>query len=271
MSTVTLSSTARFVLAAGVRTYVAEAGSGAPLLFLHGAPDSADLWAEVIDRLSDRFHCLAADLPGFGRSVAPADLDYSLENQARWVEELVTALGITEPLTVVMHDFGGHFGLAWAIRHPEQVRGLVISNTNFFSDYRWHPGAQFLRTPLLGELGMWATNYPSLSQMLRAGSPNLPEAHLRHVYEQFTPAVRRSMLRLYRASDPRNFRDWEAGLAALTARVPTLVLWGDADPYAPASYAERFGAQQVQHFPTAGHWVPVDAAQAVADAIRAFA
>lgn len=262
---------ARTILARGVHTHVTVAGAGAPVLFLHGAPDSADMWTDVIGRLSGRFQCFAADLPGFGRSAAPADFDYALENQARWVDELVAGLGITAPLTLVMHDFGGHFGLAWAIRHPDRVRRLVISNTSFFSDYRWHAGAQFLRLPLLGELGMRLTNAASLSQMLRAGSPHLSDAYLQRVYAQFTAAVRRSMLRLYRASDPRRFQGWETELRQLTAAVPALVVWGDLDPYAPPHYAERFGARRVQHFPAAGHWVPVEAAAAVAEQIDAFA
>jgi pimeloyl-ACP methyl ester carboxylesterase len=186
------------------------------------------------------------------------------------VDGVVTALGLTEPISLVMHDFGGHFGLAWAIRHPEKVRRLVISNTNFFSDYKWHPGAQFLRTPLLGEIGMTLTNYKSLADMLRSGSPQLPEAHIQQTYAAFTPAVRKSMLRLYRASDPHNFKGWEDELLKLTQRVPTLVLWGDADPFAAASYAERFGAQTVQHFAQYGHWVPVEGAAEVAEKLAAF-
>ncbi len=51
--------------------YMSERGSGPAILFLHGAPDSADLWTGVIDRLEDRHHCFAPDLPGFGRTATP--------------------------------------------------------------------------------------------------------------------------------------------------------------------------------------------------------
>src|SRR3982751_356877 len=97
----------------GARIYVVEEGEsqGHPVLFLHGNPDSADMWSGVIDRLKTkhRYRCIAIDLPGFGRSEAPAGFDASLESEARFVDDLVSALGITEPLDIVGHDFGGHF------------------------------------------------------------------------------------------------------------------------------------------------------------------
>jgi pimeloyl-ACP methyl ester carboxylesterase len=65
-----------------VKTYVKDEGAGSPILFLHGAPDSAEMWNGVIRRLSSHYRCLAPDLPGFGRSVASANFDYSLDSQA---------------------------------------------------------------------------------------------------------------------------------------------------------------------------------------------
>ncbi len=254
----------------GVKTYLSEEGVGAPTLFLHGAPDSADMWQGVIASLNGRYRCIAPDLPGFGRSIAPANFDYSLDNQARWVDGVVMSLGLTEPVNLIMHDFGGHFGLAWAIRHPDKVRRMVISNTNFFSDYQWHYGAQLLRMPLLGELMMLMTNQKSLADMMKQNSPQLTEAQLRQAYENFTPATRKTMLRLYRVSHPQNFRGWEDELLKLTQCVPTMVIWGDADQFAAPCYADRFGAQTVHHFAQYGHWVPVEGAVEFAAKLGAF-
>jgi pimeloyl-ACP methyl ester carboxylesterase len=58
-----------------VNVHLVEEGSGPPILFLHGNPDSADMWRAVIVSLREQFRCLAPDLPGFGRSSAPADFD----------------------------------------------------------------------------------------------------------------------------------------------------------------------------------------------------
>src|SRR5690349_6630806 len=98
-----------------VPVYLIDEGTGTPTLFLHGNPDSADMWRPVIDRLRDSFRCLAADLPGFGRSGTLPAFDGSLESMARWVDDVVTAIGIREPLNIVGHDFGGQFAPAWAI------------------------------------------------------------------------------------------------------------------------------------------------------------
>ena len=59
----------------GVNVYLTDCGSGSPILFLHGAPDSAEMWRSVIEHLKAQHRCFAPDLPGFGRSLAPADFN----------------------------------------------------------------------------------------------------------------------------------------------------------------------------------------------------
>jgi pimeloyl-ACP methyl ester carboxylesterase len=253
-----------------VSVFVKEQGSGTPTLFLHGNPDSADLWDQLIELLSPKFRCLAPDLPGFGRSPAPADFDCSLENMASFVDGLVQAIGITERLNLVVHDFGGPYGFAWAIRRHWKVKRIAAINTLFFSDYRWHPWARIWRTPLLGEVSMALMNRWLFTRALRRSSPRLPVDHIREVYARLTPPMKRMILRLYRATDPENFTWWEDHLRSLTARVPALVLWGDQDPYIPKRFADRFGARQVIHFPAYGHWLPAEAPAKVAEHLLRF-
>ena len=66
-----------------VEVYLIDKGAGQPILFLHGVPDTAELWSDVIAHLSSSYRCLAPDLPGFGRSIAPKSFDCSLENRAQ--------------------------------------------------------------------------------------------------------------------------------------------------------------------------------------------
>ena len=73
----------------GVNVYLTESGSGSPILFLHGAPDSAEMWSSVIEQLKDQHRCFAPDLPGFGRSAAPANFNCSLENMARFLDTFI--------------------------------------------------------------------------------------------------------------------------------------------------------------------------------------
>jgi pimeloyl-ACP methyl ester carboxylesterase len=228
------------------------------------------MWEGLIERLEAHHRCLAPDLPGFGRSPAPPDFDYSLENLARFTEQFVAASGLAEPLGLVVHDVGGFFGLAWAIRNPQRVRRIAIINTLFFSDYRWHFWGRVWRSRGIGELGMAVLNRWLFRFEVRRGSRRLTREHIDRTYAAYTPAVRRAVLRLYRASDPGNFRVWEDELLALSGRIPTCVLWGEHDPYIPRRFAARFAAGEVHYLPGCGHWPPVEAVDEVAAHLRGF-
>jgi pimeloyl-ACP methyl ester carboxylesterase len=263
----------RTVLVGGAAIHLAEWGAGRPLLLLHGNPDSSLLWAKVAPLVAAHFHCFAPDLPGFGRSEIPAGFAPSLAGMAEFVETLRKAAGIEEPLDIAAHDFGGPFALAWALRHAERVRRIVLINTLFFSDYRWHFWARVWRTPVLGEVAMALLNRPLFARELNrgAGRPLDPD-YVRRVWALVTPRMKRMVLGLYRAADPAGFASWEEALPALVAHRPTLVLWGDRDPYIPARFAERFGAAAVIRLPDVGHWPPVEApAETAAHMLRHLA
>ena len=242
-----------------------DTGDGVPALFLHGVPDSGELWRGAIERLPAGIRALAPDLPGQGRSALPPDFDFSLDAMARFVEALVDALGIAEPLHLVGHDFGAIYGMAWAVRSPARVRSIAVSNTNFFSDYRWHAGARLWRTPVLGELTILTTSRGVWRSTLSKVAPALPAALVEAGYDAFkSPSVRRTILKLYRATDPANFRGWEDALLALMASTPSLVLWGDKDPFVSPKWAEKFRARTTRHFPEYSHWLPAEAPAAFA-------
>ena len=82
----------------GTNIYLTECGSGSPILFLHGAPDSAEMWSGVIEHLKGRYRCFALDLPGFGRSTAPRHFNSSLENMAHFLNTLIEEATIPTPL-----------------------------------------------------------------------------------------------------------------------------------------------------------------------------
>ena len=253
-----------------VNVHVVDVGAGTPTLFVHGVADSSDVWAGVISRLKKNYRCLAFDLPNFNRSSGPEDFDCSLENMAAFVDGVVTAIGIKEPLNLVVHDFGGPFGLAWAIKHPEKIKHLVIMDTVFFSDYRWHFWAKVWRTPLLGELSWKLMSQWIFIQEMKRGSRRLDVDHLRQTFAVIKPAMHRMILRLYRATDPENFKGWEDELLKVTSRVPTCVIWGDRDPYISKRFAERFGAGTVHHLKDSGHWIQVEEVDKVAQLLLNF-
>jgi pimeloyl-ACP methyl ester carboxylesterase len=256
-----------------VQVYLEERGSGEPILFLHGVPDSADMWSGIIDRLGDRYRCLAPDLPGLGRSIAPPDFACSLEQMAGFIDDLVSAIKPPLPLNLVITDFGATYGLAWAVTHPEKVRRVAITGgVSFFPDYSWHPNARLLRMPIVGELAMATMTRASFVKSMAPNAPLLGAEHFGEIYDRWIrqASVRRMILRLYRSINFKDFVPWQERLHALTDRVPTLVLWGDKDPFIAPSYAERFGTRHVEHFPENGHWLAIEAPDEVARRLQTF-
>ena len=257
----------------GVNVYLTDCGAGSPLLFLHGAPDSAELWSGVIERLRDHYHCFAPDLPGFGRSTAPADFDCSLENMARFLDAFIEGAAIPTPLNLVVADFGATYGLSWAVTHPQKVERLaIVGGSNFSSRYRWHGTARLFRIPLLGEVMMATVTLPAYEKTMRHNAPLLSPEYVRESYtlSLAKPETRRMMLKLYRGINPQDFIGREDRLQNLTAHVPTLVLWGDKDPFITPEYAEQFGSAQVEHFPQNGHWLAAEAPEMVAQRLATF-
>lgn len=250
--------TERTIDVQGVPIYVAERGGGPAVVLLHGNPDSSDVWDAVVDELSARFRCIAPDLPGFGRSVPARDTDYTLAGQSRWVNDFLDALQLSEPIALVGHDIGGLYACAFAVEHEARLRKAVFMDTTFFSDYRWHFWGRVWRTPVLGEIAMAAMTYPLFARELRRGAVSLPKGYERKAWQFVTPEMKRAVLKLYRLLDRDIFLGWEDRLRAVAGRVPTLVIWGDHDPYISPKFADHFGAQNVRHFPNAGHWPQVE-------------
>jgi pimeloyl-ACP methyl ester carboxylesterase len=250
--------------------HVTEWGAGPSVLLLHGNPDSGIMWEGIADRLGQRYRCIAPDLPGFGHSGVPSGFHPSLDGMAQFVEQFLGAAAIERPIDLIAHDFGGPFAFAWAVKHPDAVRRLVAINTVFFSDYRWHFWAHVWRTPVLGELSMLVMNRPMFAQELRRGSKRISQEHIDRTYALMTPRMKNEVLRLYRATTPTNFKNWESDFLALTRTKPTLAIWGDKDPYISPRFAERFNAKKIVHLPQAGHWAPVEAPTECADAILRF-
>lgn len=228
------------------------------------------MWRPVMALLSDRARCIAPNLPGFNGTPAPEGFDFSLDHMASYVDDVLDQAGVDGPVTVVVHDFGGPYGLAWAHQNPERVARIVVQNTIFFSDYRWHAWARVWRTPLLGELSMLAMNRWMFGREMRRGSPGLTDEHIAQTYANLTPSTRKTVLKLYRATTPSTMGDVEKVVFQLMAERPTLVLWGEKDPYIAAHFAHRFPTPRVRTFPDAGHWLAIEKPQAYAQELRRF-
>src|SRR3954465_10950262 len=108
----------------GQRVSYRVAGSGPPLLLLHGIANSSDTWARVAPLLSDRFTVIAPDLLGHGESAAPRG-DYSLGAHASGARDVATALG-HDRATVIGHSPGGGIAMQFPYQFPERTERLVL-------------------------------------------------------------------------------------------------------------------------------------------------
>jgi pimeloyl-ACP methyl ester carboxylesterase len=111
----------------GLRHRVFVSGEGRPVLLLHGWPDSAALWRDVIPHLTDKgYRTIAPDLRGFGETDAPAGTkNYKLEHIADDCLKILDALNVREPVDVMGHDWGSVMGWYLTLLHEERVNSLV--------------------------------------------------------------------------------------------------------------------------------------------------
>jgi haloalkane dehalogenase len=105
-----------------------ERGTGDPIVFLHGNPTSSYLWRNVIPHLESLGHCIAPDLIGMGESdkLEPSGPDsYRFVEHRRYLDGLLEALGVSDRVTLVVHDWGSALGFDWANRHRAAVKGIA--------------------------------------------------------------------------------------------------------------------------------------------------
>ena len=245
----------------GAEIFVYERGQGAPVLFLHGSPDSHDMWIPGIEHLEGGVRSIAIDLPGFGQSTLPDDFGLTLDHMADFIRDLIISLDIEEPVTLVTTDFGGHYGLAFTAKYPTMVSGIAISNTNFFADYQWHFFAKLYRVPVVGEILVATATRDMMRKTLKGVAPALPDSYIDSSYDMGfgSKSVRKTILRMYRERSSSDFIGWEDKLLSVLEEKPAIVLWGDKDPFITPQYAERFGKAQVHHFKEFSHWLPLEA------------
>ncbi len=265
------------VTVAGVRSPTLEAGpadAAEAVVFVHGNPGSGRDWEDLLAQVAPFGRAVAPDMPGFGRADKPPAFDYTVAGYVRHLGALVDELGI-ERVWLVLHDFGGPWGLAWAAAHPDRFAGAVLINTGVLLGYRWHTMARVWRTPIAGEIAQALTTRRGFRwSMARTNPKGLPPAFVDQMYDDYDRGTRRAVLRLYRATGAPG-RGAEALAAALRPLDrPALVVWGAGDPFIPIEQAERqrevFPRAEVVVLPDSGHWPYADDPERVAAAVVPF-
>jgi cis-3-alkyl-4-acyloxetan-2-one decarboxylase len=271
----------------GLRLHYLDEGQGDPVVMLHGNPTWSYYYRNLVAALRDGFRCIVPDHIGCGLSDKPQPprYDYSLNSRVNDVTALLDHLGVREKVTLVVHDWGGMIGMAWAARHVEAVKHLVILNTAAFH----------LPTTKRFPFRLWLGRNTRLGAWL-IRSRNLFCRHAANVGVKRKPLpadVREWYLKPYDSWDNRvavlkfvqtiPLKPTDPGYEIVSeveamlpkfANTPTLICWGMKDfvfdRHFLAEWERRMPHAEMHQFADCGHYVLEDAADEVIPLIDRF-
>jgi pimeloyl-ACP methyl ester carboxylesterase len=241
-----------------------RAGDGETLLLIHGMAGSSRAWKGVMPALAERYDVLAPDLPGHGESSPPTG-DYSLGNLAATLRDLLAVLDI-ERTTIVGQSLGGGIAMQLAYQHPELAARLVLVGSGGLGrEVSWMiralalPGAEYVAPVIfpsfVRDLG---DRVSGAATRLGVRAPRLAE--MWDAYATLTePEHRAAFLRTVHAViDPGGQAVSATDRLYLAAAVPTLIVWGDADPIIPVEHAyaahDAMPGSRLEVFEHVGHF-----------------
>ena len=236
----------------GLTVFYREAGpADAPtLLLLHGYPSAGHQFRELIPLLADRFHLLAPDLPGFGKSDMPPrdEFGYTFEHLAGVIDRWTEVVGL-ERFALYVFDYGAPVGFRIAAAHPERVSAIITQNGNAYEEGlsdAWSPIQAYWKDPS-------PANREAVRVMVQAGHDGLavhagrprpsacrPDGYGLDNYYLARPGADEIQLDL--------FLDYASNVALYpafqeyfrTSRPPLLAIWGKNDPFFLPAGAEAF-------------------------------
>ena len=250
----------------GLRMAHLDEGDGAPVVFVHGEPTWSFLWRTVLVPVRDAgYRCIAPDLPGFGRSDKPTDIDwYTYDRHTAALTALLEGLDVREA-TIVVHDWGGPIGLRAAVELRERISRLVILDTGLFTGHQAMTDAWIAFRDFVER-----TEDLPVGFLVRGACKRDPGEAVIAGYERpFTTAASKAGARAFPLILPTSPDSPGAAAGQRTLEAlrgdprPKLMLWADSDPVLPLETGERFAAAlggEIAHvIPDAGHFLQVDA------------
>ncbi len=272
-----------YLKANGQRLHYISAGAGPLVILLHGFPEFWYSWRALLPALAPIRQVVALDLRGYNLSDKPTT-GYDLATLCNDVRAAIGALGERQA-DIIGHDWGGVIAWACAMRAPDVVRRLVVLNAP-------HPGhiwrevrnpVQLRRSSYVGffqltgiaERAITADNYGVIWRTFRSADPErawLSDTDIQRYVDAISrPGALTAALSYYRQLVRRG--PSSVGVARVI-RAPTLLLWGEQDPYLGLSLLDGLDEWardlRIQRFPTAGHWLNQQAPDAVNAAVGAF-
>jgi 2-hydroxy-6-oxo-octa-2,4-dienoate hydrolase len=248
------------LVANGISTNYLDAGSGKPVVFVHGSGPGVTAyanWRLTLPVLADRFHCYAPDMAGFGYTERPEGVSYTLQN---WVDQLVGFLDALElpAVSLVGNSFGGAVALRLAVTHPERVDRLVLMGS---------VGVPFAITEALDAVWGYQPSLESMRRMLDyfAYSRELVTDELARV--RYEASVRPGFQESFAAMFPAPRQRWVDALSTPPEQIaelkqPTLIVHGRDDKVIPLATSlrlhELIDDSELHVFGRCGHWTQIE-------------
>ena len=280
--------TSHYLDTRGLRLHYLDEGprDGPPVLMLHGNPTWSFYYRNLVLALRGRYRCIVPDHIGCGLSDKPGDdaYDYRLRSRIEDLDTLIGQLDLSQPLTLVVHDWGGMIGFAWAVRHSERIARTVVLNTAAFplpaaKKMPW--ALSLVRDTALGALLVQRFNaFAGIAARVAFKKPVPSEVRQAYTMPYDTAANRIATLRFVqdiplREGDPGfDILLDTAERLHLLASKPCLIAWGEKDFVFDApfldTWLEYFPQAQVHRLPDCGHYVLEDGGPALIDTIAHF-
>jgi len=270
----------------GLRYHYLDEGEGAPVVMVHGNPTWSFYYRNLVLALRGSHRCVVPDHIGCGFSDKPGDDRYAYRIASR-VDDLGGLMDhlSLDDVTLVVHDWGGLIGLAWAVRHPERIRRLVILNTAAFhlpaaKKVPWQ--LRLVRNSRLGVGLVRGFNaFARGATYLACTRKRLP-SEVRDAYcapyDSWRNRIATARFVQDIPLDPSDpgyqiITDTAAGLTAFADR-PALICWGMKDfvfdHHFLAEWEKILPKAEVHRFADCGHYILEDAAEEVIERIRGF-
>lgn len=276
----------RYATVKGRRLFYREAGpaSAPTLVLLHGFPSSSHMFRDLIPRLADKLHVIAPDYPGFGYSDAPdaSDFQYTFDNLASHVEELLFSALKLKKFSLYVQDYGAPVGYRIATRHPEAIDGIVVQNGNAYAEgigSAFDPMKPFwahrdttTEAPVRALLTRETTVFQYTHGVKDPGRVN-PDSY---TFDQLfldrpgNAAIQLDLLHNYQ-SNLRLYDGWHEYFRKYQPRM--LITWGKNDPFFTVEGAKAYQRDLPKaelHLIDTGHFALEDSCDFIAERIRGF-
>jgi pimeloyl-ACP methyl ester carboxylesterase len=270
----------------GTEIFYREAGNkNAPtLVLLHGYPTSSFQYRNLIDNLSDKYHLIAPDYPGYGRSEQPAmaNFAYTFENISTIMEKLIDTLGV-QKYSLYLMDYGAPIGFRIAEKNPTKIESLIIQNGNAYDEGLetfWEPFKKYWKNVNDKETEKTLAGFHSMDGLkwqYMHGVHNATlisndnwEMDMRHLSRPENNAIQLAMFYDYQ-SNVKLYPKWQAYFRKYQPK--TLIVWGKNDYIFPASGAEAYKKDLKNidfHLYDTGHFALESYSDEMTIAIRSF-